>query len=119
MLEFATIQGARTCGIEAKTGSLTPGKQADVILVDTNSLNLFPLNNAYSAIVEAAHAGNVDSVFVAGQPRKRNGKLVGIDLKQLRAQVDAARDALFARAGVPADGSWLPRPYEAPASSSR
>jgi cytosine/adenosine deaminase-related metal-dependent hydrolase len=114
VLEFATIQGARACGLEAKTGSLRPGKQADIVLVDTSSLNLFPLNNAYSAIVEAAHAGNVDSVFVAGKPRKRSGKLLGIDLKQFRAKVDAARDALFARAGVPADGSWLPRPYEAP-----
>src|SRR5262249_51701764 len=54
VLEFATIQGARACGLVGKTGSLTPGKQADLILVDTNSLNLFPLNNAYSAIVEAA-----------------------------------------------------------------
>jgi cytosine/adenosine deaminase-related metal-dependent hydrolase len=115
-LEFATVQGARACGLEAKTGSLTPGKQADVILVDTNSLNLFPLNNAYSAIVEAAHVGNVDSVFVAGKARKRHGKLLGIDVKALRAKVDAARDSLFARAGVPADGSWLPRPFEAPVS---
>lgn len=113
-LEFATIQGARACGLGGKTGSLTPGKQADLILVDTNSLNLFPLNNAYGAVVESAHAGNVDSVFVAGRPRKRHGKLLGIDVRQLRARVDAARDALFARAGVPADGSWLPRPYEAP-----
>lgn len=113
-LEFATIQGARACGLERKTGSLTPGKQADIILIDTNSLNLFPLNNAYGAVVESAHAGNVDSVFVAGRPRKRHGKLLGIDVKALRAKVDAARDSLFARAGVPVDGSWLPRPYEAP-----
>ena len=115
VLEFATVQGARACGLAGKTGSLTPGLQADVILVDTNSLNLFPLNNAYSAIVEAAHVGNVDSVFVAGKVRKRNGKLLGIDVKVLRAKVDAARDSLFARAGVPANGSWLPRPFESPA----
>lgn len=114
VLEFATLQGARACGLEGRTGSLTPGKQADIVLVDTNSLNLIPMNNAYAAIVESAHAGNVDTVIVAGTVRKRGGKLQGMDLRALRAKVDAARDALFERAGVPADGSWLPRPIEAP-----
>jgi cytosine/adenosine deaminase-related metal-dependent hydrolase len=111
VLEFATVQGARACGLEDRIGSLTPGKQADIVLVDTNSLNLFPMNNAYGAIVESAHAGNVDSVFVAGVARKRNGRLLDIDIRALRRRVDAARDALFARAGVPADGSWLPAPF--------
>jgi cytosine/adenosine deaminase-related metal-dependent hydrolase len=111
VLAFATVEGARACGLEHKVGSLTPGKQADIVLVDTNSLNLFPMNNAYGAIVESAHAGNVDSVFVAGVARKRGGRLLDVDLKALRRRVDAARDALFARAGVPADGSWLPAPF--------
>jgi 5-methylthioadenosine/S-adenosylhomocysteine deaminase len=57
VLEFATVQGARACGLEARIGSLTPGKEADVIFIDTNSLNLIPMNNPYSAIVEAAHVG--------------------------------------------------------------
>jgi 5-methylthioadenosine/S-adenosylhomocysteine deaminase len=113
-LAFATIEGARTCGLADRTGSLTPGKEADLILIDTNSLNLFPLNSPYNAVVEAAHVGNVDSVFVAGVAKKRGGKLLGVDLRALRAKVDAARDALFARAGVPVDGNWLPRPFTAP-----
>lgn len=111
ILEFATVQGARACGLESKIGSLTPGKQADLILVDTDSLNLFPMNNPYGAIVESAHAGNVDSVFVAGKARKRGRKLLDVDIKALRRKVDAQRDALFGRAGVPVDGSWLPRPF--------
>jgi cytosine/adenosine deaminase-related metal-dependent hydrolase len=111
VLEFATVQGARAAGLDGKTGSLTPGKQADIVLIDTNSLNLMPMNNAYGIVVESAHAGNVDSVFVAGRPRKRGGRLVGVDVAALRRRVDAARDALFARAGVPTDGTWLPRPY--------
>ena len=41
---------------------------------------------------------------------------IGVDLRGLRARVDAARDALFARAGVPVDGNWLPRPFDAPAT---
>jgi hypothetical protein len=72
VLEFATIQGARACGLEALTGSLTPGKEADIVLLDTDSLNLMPLNNPYGVVVECAHAGNVDTVMPAGEIVKRD-----------------------------------------------
>jgi len=111
VLEFATVQGARACGLDARIGSLTPGKEADIVLVDTDSLNLIPMNNPYGAIVESAHVGNVDTVLVAGQILKRGKRLLGVDLPLLRTRVDAARDELFRRAGVPRDGSWLPRPF--------
>jgi 5-methylthioadenosine/S-adenosylhomocysteine deaminase len=111
VLEFATLQGARACGLASRTGSLTPGKEADIVLVDTNSLNLMPMNNPCGALVESAHAGNVDTVMVAGRIVKRDKHLIGVDLARLRARVNAARDALFNRAGVPPDGSWLPRPF--------
>ncbi|MCD2172523.1 amidohydrolase family protein [Rhizobium sp. C4] len=113
VLEFATLRGAIACGLGHKTGSLTKGKQADLLLINTNSLNMFPINHAPGAVVEAAHVGNIDSVFVAGKARKRHGKLLDVDVLSLRKRVDAARDALFERAGVPTDGSWLPRPFEA------
>ena len=71
VLELATIQGARACGLEALTGSLTPGKEADIVLIDTDSLNLMPLNNPHGVVVECAHAGNVDTVMVAGKIVKR------------------------------------------------
>ena len=111
VLEFATIQGARACGLEARTGSLTPGKEADIVLLDTDSLNLMPMNNPHGVVVECAHAGNVDTVMVAGRIVKRDKRLLGVDLQRMRARVDAARDALFRRANVPSDGSWLPRPF--------
>lgn len=117
VLEFATLQGAIACGLGHKTGSLTVGKEADIVLLNTNSLNLMPMNNAYGVVVEAAHAGNVETVLVAGQIRKRDFKLVGLDHSAFKAKVEAARDALFAKAGVPADGSWLPRPFEAASES--
>jgi len=117
VLEFATLRGAEASGLGHKTGSLTQGKQADIVLINTNSLNMFPINHAPGAVVEAAHVGNVDSVFVAGKAVKRGGKLLGVDIAALRDKVDRARDELFDRAGVPTDGSWLPRPYGAPEDS--
>src|SRR5581483_1588706 len=119
VLEFATIEGARAAGLADKTGSLSPGKEADIILVDTNSLNLIPMNSPVGAIVESAHAGNVDTVMVAGRVRKRRGRLLDVELGALRRRVDDARDGLFRRAGVPADGSWLPRPFSEGADLKR
>ena len=50
-------------------------------------------------------------IFVAGKIKKRNGKLTDVDFPSFRKKVDAARDGLFKRAGVPTDGSWIVRPY--------
>ncbi len=111
ILDFATQQGAKACGLDDRIGSLTPGKQADLILVDTGALNMFPMNNPYGAIVECANTGNVDSIWVAGETKKRGKQLVGVDLDHVRSRVYAQRDDLFARAGVPTDGTWLPEPY--------
>ena len=71
------------------------------MLISTDSMNMIPMNNPVGAVVEFANAGNVDSIFVAGKARKRNGKLLDLDFASFRKQVDAARDGLFARAGVP------------------
>jgi hypothetical protein len=111
MLDFATLQGAKTCGLDHKVGSLTPGKVADLVLLDTNALNMFPINNPVGAVVGDAHVGNVDSVFVRGRALKRHGKLVDVDVRALRRRMDASCDGLFARAGVSRDGNWLPKPY--------
>ena len=117
VLEFATLQGARACGLDHKTGSLTPGKEADIVLISTNAMNMIPLNNPVGAVVEFSHVGNVDTIFVAGKIKKRNGKLTDVDFPSFRRKVDAARDGLFARAGVPTDGSWIVRPYTDAAKS--
>jgi cytosine/adenosine deaminase-related metal-dependent hydrolase len=111
VFEFATVEGARACGLLDRIGTLTPGKEADVILLDTNAPNMMPLNYSYGAIVENAHAGNVDSVFVAGRAMKRHGKLVGVNLRDIRRNIDAARDGLFERAGLAHDEHWMPKPY--------
>lgn len=84
VLDYATIQGARTTGLERRTGSLTPGKQADLILIDIDEINTFPINDPVSTAVLICHPGNVSWVLVDGKVKKREGKLVGVDIARLR-----------------------------------
>jgi 5-methylthioadenosine/S-adenosylhomocysteine deaminase len=99
-LEFATIMGARACGLERRIGSLTVGKDADVVIVRGTDLNLVPVSDPVGAIVLAAHPGNVDTVLVRGEIRKRNGKLVGIDLPKMIRDATRSRDELLERASL-------------------
>jgi cytosine/adenosine deaminase-related metal-dependent hydrolase len=99
MLDFATIVGAEACGLADRVGSLSPGKQADIAIVRATDLNLAPVSDPAGALVLAAHPGNVETVLVAGEVRKRDGKLVGIDLDAVRARALASRDGLLARHG--------------------
>ncbi len=96
LLEFATIEGARACGIEHRTGSLTPGKDADLILIRADDLNLAPVTDAAGAIVGGAHPGNVDSVFVAGRAMKRHGKMLNVDTRRVLELAEKSRDRLMA-----------------------
>ncbi|MEV4051824.1 amidohydrolase family protein [Amycolatopsis sp. NPDC049688] len=107
VLECATVNGARACGRDA--GSLTPGKDADLVLLDAEDLSVFPVGDPVGTIVSAGHPGLVDSVFVAGKAVKRDGKLLGVDLPALRARLLESRDRIAAAAGVAVDGSWIPQ----------
>lgn len=111
MLDFATLHGAKTANRDHGTGSLTPGKDADMIMLDTKPLNMFPRDNPIGVVVGDAHVGNIDSVWVRGRAVKRHGKLVDVDIKALRCRKEATVDGLFGRAGMPRGGNWLPKPY--------
>jgi cytosine/adenosine deaminase-related metal-dependent hydrolase len=100
VLEFATVEGARANGLERKIGTLTPGKDADIILMRTDRLNVMPMNNAVGAVVTSMGPQNVDTVLIAGKVMKRNGQLVGVDFDRLTRMGDAARDRIYANAGV-------------------
>ncbi|WP_410667436.1 amidohydrolase family protein [Amycolatopsis sp. cmx-4-68] len=108
VLAFATVDGARACGLGARTGSLTVGKDADLVLLDAEDLSVFPVGDPVGTIVSAGHPGLVDSVFVAGKAVKRDGRLLGLDLPSLRARLLESRDRIAAAAGIPIDGSWQP-----------
>jgi 5-methylthioadenosine/S-adenosylhomocysteine deaminase len=92
VLEFATIEGARACGLDGLTGSLTPGKDADLILLATDRINVMPINDPVGAVVESMDTSNVDTVIVKGRVLKRNGVLTGLDVKALEHRVVQARD---------------------------
>ena len=103
VLEAATVNGARAAGLEGSIGTLTPGKQADIIMVRTNGVAVFPVANAVGAIVQAVERSDVDTVMVAGEVRKRAGKLVGVDLAKLTAEVNASRGHLLDASGYRPD----------------
>jgi 5-methylthioadenosine/S-adenosylhomocysteine deaminase len=100
VLEFATIEGARANGLERKIGTLTPGKDADIILLRTDRLNVMPMNNAVGAVVTSMGPQNVDTVLIAGKVMKRNGQLVGVDFARLGRLGEEARDRLYSNANV-------------------
>lgn len=75
-LSMATINGARTIGLGDITGSLTPGKRGDIIIVNTDGLHMTPMYDPYSALVYAARASDVSWVLVDGRVRVKQGKLV-------------------------------------------
>jgi 5-methylthioadenosine/S-adenosylhomocysteine deaminase len=87
VLEFATIQGARTVGLDQKVGTLSVGKRADIILVDLDDLSLIPATDPVATLVLRAQPANVSWVLVDGKVRKRDGKLVDIELARMRELV--------------------------------
>jgi 5-methylthioadenosine/S-adenosylhomocysteine deaminase len=102
-IELATIEGARTAHLDSKIGTLTPGKEADVIMLATDRINVFPLNNAPGAVVTLMDTSNVENVFIAGKVMKWRGKLVDVDLNRIRRLTEKARDGLLARTNYPRD----------------
>ncbi len=100
VLEFATVEGARANGLEKKVGALTPGKEADVIMLRTDRLNVMPMNNAVGAVVTSMGPQNVDTVLIGGKVMKRNGQLVGVDMKRMARLGKEAQARAYKAAGI-------------------
>jgi 5-methylthioadenosine/S-adenosylhomocysteine deaminase len=101
VLRFATMNGAKALRLDSKVGSLTPGKEADIIILDATRLNVAPLNQVPGAVVSLMDRTNVETVIVAGKVRKWKGQLLDVDLDRLRQQLTASRDYVFSAAGIP------------------
>ena len=94
VLRAATLGGAEVLDMEHQIGSLTPGKQADVIVIDTQALNFAPVLRPVAQIVFNGQPQNVTWVFVAGRALKEDGKVTGVDVGQLIQAAQAATDHL-------------------------
>jgi 5-methylthioadenosine/S-adenosylhomocysteine deaminase len=97
MLEAATLGGAHVAGLESRTGSLTPGKQADIVVIDATSVNVAPLIDPVAAVTLSADVSNVETVIIAGEVRKRDGRLLA-DTSRARDLLESSRDHLTAAA---------------------
>ena len=98
LVEIATIDGAKDLGFADITGSLTPGKRADLILVRTNAPNMSPVGDPYDALVQLAQPSNVDTVVVDGRVLRRNGQFTTLDHDKVIREATDAVAALKARA---------------------
>ncbi len=101
VVEFATIEGAKTNALDAKIGTLTPGKQADIIVLRHDRINTLPLNNAYGAVVLNMDTSNVDTVFIGGKMMKSGGRLVGVDVARVARLAESSRDYVLSKTGWP------------------
>jgi len=103
VLRFATVNGAKHLRLDHKVGSLAPGKEADILILDAQALNVAPLNHVPGAVVSLMDRGNVETVIVAGKVRKWKGQLLDADIQNLRRQLEASRDYVFSAAGIAQD----------------
>jgi cytosine/adenosine deaminase-related metal-dependent hydrolase len=103
VLRFATMEGAKDLKLDHKIGSLTPGKEADIILLNAQAINVAPLNVVPGAVVSLMERSNVETVIVAGKVLKWKGHLLNVNLNRLRRQLEASRDFLFDAAGIAQD----------------
>ncbi len=92
VLRAATMGGAEVLDMESEIGSLTPGKQADVIIIDMQALNFAPVLRPVAQIVFNGQTQNVQWVFVAGRVLKENGRVTGVNERKLVEAAQAATD---------------------------
>ena len=87
IVRLATFGGARALGLEHEIGSLKVGKKADLILVETQSVNMFPIYDAYAALVYSANATNVRDVWVDGVSVVKDKKLTKFSVEKLQSEL--------------------------------
>ncbi len=99
VLLCATVEGARANGLDDKVGTLTPGKEADIVMLRTDRMNVTPLNDPLTAVVTGMDTSNVDTVVIAGRLMKQNGKLLHVDWPAVKRMTSEARDHVIEKSG--------------------
>lgn len=94
VLEMATVNGAAVANLDGVTGSLTPGKKADVVIIDGAAVNVAPIIDPVGAVVISADVSNVDTVIIDGKIKKSEGRLVDVDLDRARGLIEDSKTYL-------------------------
>ena len=108
VIEMATIAGAAANRLLDKVGTLAPGKEADVVVLDARNVNTWPMNNAPGTVVTMMNPRHVRHVLIAGKGVYWSGALVGWDMDQLLRRLEQARERVLARINGPAKVGTLP-----------
>jgi len=103
VLEFATIEGARCAAIDRQAGTLTPGKDADIVILRADTLDVWPRSNAFGTVASLMNPGHVETVLIAGKVKKWRGSLVGVDVVRVRQLAETSREAVMRRANFRVD----------------
>jgi len=109
VIEMATIAGAASNRILDKVGTLTPGKEADIVVLDARSISTWPMNNVPGTIVTMMNPSHVRDVLIAGKVVYWKRQHVGWDIERLLGQIEQARDRVLARINGPAKVGSLPK----------
>ena len=86
-LDFATALGARAIRLGDKAGSITVGKRADLVLLNTDRIGFGMMGSLADRVVTFASTSDIDSVWIAGQAKKRHGEMLGVDWPSLKARL--------------------------------
>jgi 5-methylthioadenosine/S-adenosylhomocysteine deaminase len=100
VLEFATIEGARATGLDSRTGTLSVGRRADIILADLNDITLMPATDPIATFVLRAQPADITDVLVEGRVKKRAGRLTGVDEARVRRLVSESHGYLMGLIGA-------------------
>jgi 5-methylthioadenosine/S-adenosylhomocysteine deaminase len=109
VIEMATIAGAAANRILDKVGTLTPGKEADIVVLEARGISTWPMNNVPGTIVTMMNPSHVRDVLIAGKVVYWKRQLVGWDVERLLRQIEQSRDRVLARINGPAKVGTLPK----------
>ena len=97
---MATIDGAKSLGLQCEIGSIEKGKRADIILVDLMKPDIVPCHYPVSSIVYSAGGADVDTVIIDGQLVMENRVIKTVDEGALMGKMQMAADSLLERSGL-------------------
>jgi len=98
-LSWITVEGARMLGMQDRLGTIAPGKQADLVFIRADALNLWPVHDPVATVVMQASVANIDSVMIAGEWRKRDGRLLYSGIERVKADLLRSGNRILAEMG--------------------